>query len=209
MADVNRIFTYLEHPKTRLSYLKACKTLLVTPVNMRKQLISLINKEIKFANNKMHAAITIKLNSLSDVVLIEKLYDAAKAGVEIKLVIRGICCMLTENKKFRIPVQAISIIDEYLEHARVMIFFNGGKEKVYISSADWMVRNIDHRVEAACPILEHDIKEEIKTLLNIQLRDNVKARILDNELSNQYVNPRNKAKVRSQLETYNYLSRKS
>ena len=208
MADVNRIFTYLENPKTRLSYLKACKTLLVTPVNMRKQLISMINKEIKFAHNKKHAAITLKLNSLSDVELIEKLSEAAKAGVEIKLVIRGIFCMYTENKKFKIPVQAISIIDEYLEHARVMMFFNGGKEKVYISSADWMVRNVDHRVEAACPILEKDLQEEIKNLLNIQLADNVKARILDNGLSNQYVNPRNKVKVRSQLETYNYLSRK-
>lgn len=208
MADVNRIFTYLEHPKTRLSYLKACKTLLVTPVNLRKQLITMINKEIKFAQNKMYAAITLKLNSLSDTILIEKLYEAAKAGVEIKLIIRGIFCMYSENKKFKIPVQAISIIDEYLEHARVMIFFNGGKEKVYISSADWMVRNIDHRLEAACPILEKDIQQEIKNLLNIQLSDNVKARILDNELSNQYVNPRNKVKIRSQLETYNYLYRK-
>jgi polyphosphate kinase len=175
---------------------------------MRKQLLGMINKEIRFAQNKMHAAITLKLNSLSDTILIEKLYEAAKAGVEIRLVIRGIFCMYSENKKFKIPVQAISIIDEYLEHARVMIFFNGGKEKVYISSADWMVRNIDHRVEAACPILEKDIQEEIKNLLNIQLSDNVKARILDNELSNQYVNPRNKTKVRSQLETYNYLYRR-
>ncbi|MEJ7627253.1 MAG: polyphosphate kinase 1 [Ferruginibacter sp.] len=208
MADVNRIFTYLEYPKTRLSYLKSCKTLLVTPVNMRRQLTTMINKEIRFASNKLHASITLKLNSLSDVELIEKLYEAAKAGVEIKLIIRGIFCMYTENKKFKIQVQAISIIDEYLEHARIMIFFNGGKEKVYISSADWMVRNIDHRVEAACPILEKGIQDEIKDLINIQLSDNVKARILDNDLSNQYVNPRNKAKVRSQLETYNYLSRK-
>ncbi len=208
MADVNRIFTYLEHPKTRLAYLKACKTLVVTPANMRKQLISLINREIKFAHNKKRAAITLKLNSLSDSLLIEKLTEAARAGVEIKLVIRGIFCMFSESKKFKIPVKAVSIIDEYLEHARVIIFFNGGKEKVYISSADWMVRNIDHRVEAACPILEKDIQEEIKDLLNIQLSDNVKARILDNDLSNQYVNPRNKKQVRSQLETYNYLNNK-
>jgi polyphosphate kinase len=208
MADVNRIFTYLENPKTRQQYLKACKTLIVTPVNMRKQIISMINKEIKFAQNKKYAAITLKLNSLSDEMLIAKLYEAAKEGVEVKLIVRGIFCMLSENKKFKFPVQSVSIIDEYLEHARVMIFFNGGKEKVYISSADWMVRNIDHRVEASCPILEKDMQEEIKTLLNIQLQDNVKARILDNALSNQYVNPRNKTKVRSQLETYNYLFRK-
>lgn len=113
--------------------------------------------------------------------------------------------MFTENKKFRKPIQAISIVDEYLEHARVMIFHNGGNEKVYISSADWMVRNIDHRIEAACPILEEGIRKEIKELLDIQLSDNIKARVLDNELSNQYINPRNTKKIRSQVEIYNYL----
>jgi polyphosphate kinase len=208
MADVNRIFTYLELPKTREQYLKACKTLIVSPVSMRKLYVSFVNKEIKNALHKKPASIILKLNSLSDIQLIEKLHQAAKAGVEIKLIIRGICCMYTENKKFKKPIQAISIIDEYLEHARVMIFHNGGKEKVYISSADWMVRNIDHRVEAACPVLEKKMQEEIKDLLQIQLQDNVKARILDNDLSNQYVNPRNKSKIRSQVETYNYLYRK-
>ena len=157
----------------------------------------------------MRAAITLKINSLSDTRVIEKLYEAAKAGVELKLIIRGICCMYTESKKFKIPVQAISIIDEYLEHARVMVFYNGGKEKVFISSADWMIRNIDHRVEVAAPVLEKNIQEELQDLLYIQLSDNVKARILDNELSNQYVNPRNKVKIRSQLEIYNYLRNKS
>ncbi|MEO6668540.1 MAG: polyphosphate kinase 1 [Ferruginibacter sp.] len=208
MADVNRIFTYLELPKTRESYLKACKTLIVSPVSMRKQFISFLNKEIKNAQHKKPASIILKLNSLSDIQLIEKLTDAAKAGVEIKLIIRGICCMYTESKKFKKPVHAISILDEYLEHARVMIFHNSGKEKVFISSADWMLRNIDHRVEVACPILEKTLQEELKDLMQIQLQDNVKARILDNDLRNQYVNPRNKNKIRSQVETYNYLYRK-
>lgn len=208
MADVNRIFHYLEQPKTRINFLKACKTLLVSPVNLRRQLIQLIDREIKTATSKKPAAITLKLNSLSDELLINKLYDAARAGVEINMVIRGIFCMLTENKKFKIPVHAISIIDEYLEHARVMIFYNGGKEKVFISSADWMVRNLDHRVEVACPIFEKDIQEELKDILRIQLSDNIKARKLDNDLDNQYINPRNKKKVRSQVDTYNYLYRK-
>lgn len=146
---------------------------------------------------------------MSDELLIAQLYEAAKAGVDIKLIIRGIFCMFTENKKFKIPVQAISIVDEYLEHARVMIFHNGGKEKVFISSADWMVRNIDHRVEVACPIFEKNIQQELKDILQIQLKDNIKARILDNKLSNQYVNPRNTKKIRSQVETYNYLYRKA
>ncbi|HMU10304.1 MAG TPA: polyphosphate kinase 1 [Ferruginibacter sp.] len=209
MADVNRIFNYLEHPKSRAHMLHNCKTLLVSPDGMRKQLMQLIGREIKAARAKKPASIILKLNSLSDEKLISKLYEAAKAGVEIKMVVRGIFCMFTENKKFKVPIQAISIVDEYLEHARVMIFCNGGKEKTYISSADWMVRNIDHRVEVSCPIFEKNIQQELKDILQIQLKDNIKARILDNELSNQYVNPRNTKKIRSQVETYNYLYRKA
>ena len=208
MADLNRIFGYLENPKTRTGLLNACKTLMVSPTGMRRQLLQLINREIKNAKHKKPASIVLKVNSLSDEQLILKLEEAAKAGVEVKLLIRGICCMFTENKKFKKPVHAISIVDEFLEHARVMIFLNSGEEKVFISSADWMVRNIDHRVEAACPILEKNIKNEIIDIINIQLRDNVKARVLNNELNNQYINPRNKAKVRSQVETYNYVYNK-
>src|SRR5664279_3313219 len=188
--------------------LKACKKLIVSPVSLRKQLHSLIDKEIKSANEGKHASIILKLNSLSDEELILKLYDAAKAGVKLKLIIRGICCMLTENKKFVKKVKAISIVDEYLEHARVIIFNHDGKEKVFISSADWMVRNIDHRVEATCPIPDKDIQQELKDILNIQLSDNVKARVLDNELSNAYVETENSKKIRSQIETYNYLLKK-
>ena len=208
MADINRIFHYLEQPKTRMQYLRACKTLVVSPTNMRKKMIEFINKEIKNAKAGKPASILLKLNSLSDEVLITKLYEAAKAGVELKMVIRGIFCMMTENKKFIKPVQAISIVDEYLEHARVMIFHNNGDEKVFISSADWMVRNIDHRVEASCPVFEKVIQKQLKDIFEIQLSDNIKARILDNDLSNQYINPRNKKKVRSQVDTYNYLHKK-
>ncbi|MBK8496673.1 MAG: polyphosphate kinase 1 [Chitinophagaceae bacterium] len=208
MADVNRIFSYLEQPKTRIHLLQQCNTLIVSPTGMRRQLLQMINKEIKNALLKKPASIILKLNSLSDELLIDKLYEAAKAGVELKMVIRGIFCLPTENKKFRIPIQAISIVDEYLEHSRIMIFHNGGKERTFISSADWMVRNIDHRIEVACPISEKNIQQELKEILQIQLKDNIKARILDNDLSNQYVNPRNTKKIRSQVETYNYLYRK-
>jgi polyphosphate kinase len=135
------------------------------------------------------------------------LYLAAQAGVKLTLIVRGIFCMMAEHKKFK-QTEAISIVDEYLEHARVMVFHNGGKEKVFISSADWMVRNIDHRIEAACPIFEKGIQQELKEILAIQQDDNIKARILDNALKNQYVNPRNQKKVRSQVDTWNYLYRK-
>lgn len=207
LADVNRIFNYLENPKN-IQVLKTCTKLVISPVFMRKQLNSLIDREIKNAKEHKPASIILKLNSLSDEELILKLYEAARAGVKIRMVIRGICCMFTENKKFRKKVKAISIVDEYLEHARVMIFYNDGKEKYYISSADWMVRNLDHRVETACPIYDKTIQQELKDIMNIQLSDNVKARILDNELSNIYVDAEGSKKVRSQIEIYNYLLKK-
>jgi len=208
MADANRIFNFLEQPKGGEHFLKACKMIIPSPLILRKQLHKLINTEIKNAKQKKPASIILKMNSLSDEDLIDKLNEAAKEGVEIKLIVRGIFCMLSENSKFKKPVTAISIVDEYLEHARVWVFHNGGKEKVYISSADWMVRNLDHRVEATCPITDEAIKKELKNILNIQLSDNVKARILNNELSNDYVPSKGKKKTRSQVETYHYLIKK-
>jgi polyphosphate kinase len=168
----------------------------------------MIARETRLAREKKTAAITLKMNSISDEDLIDKLYEAAKAGVRIQLIVRGIFCLFSENGKFIIPIKAISIIDEYLEHARVFIFHNGGKEKTYISSADWMVRNLDHRVEATCPVLDEAITQELKDILDIQLADNVKARWLDNELANNYVRD-SEEKVRSQIEIYNYLYQKA
>ena len=208
MADINRIFNFLEQPKSGMHFLKECKTIIPSPGFVKQEMIKLIDEEIKQANKKKPAAITLKMNSLSDEVMILKLYEAAKAGVQIKLIIRGIFCMLTENKKYEKPVRAISIIDEYLEHARVWIFHNRGKEKVFLSSADWMTRNLEHRMEATCPIWNNELKKELIDILDIQLQDNVKARWLDNELSNEYVRT-TKKKIRSQVETYNYLYNKS
>jgi polyphosphate kinase len=209
MADINRIFRYLEHWKTGIAQLQQCKTLLVCPTNMRKQLDILITKEIKNAIAKKPASIILKMNSLSDIHFITKLYEAAIAGVEIKIIVRGIFCGMMENKKFKQTPQCISIVDEYLEHARVLIFHNSGNEKIFISSADWMVRNLDHRVEAALPILDKKIREELKDIIHIQLRDNVKARVLDNELLNNYVPLSSNKKIRSQIETYQYLHQKT
>ncbi len=208
MADVNRIFNYLEQPKGGEHFLKTCKVLIPSPVIIRKHLHRLINIEIKNAHRKKEASITLKMNSLSDYDLISRLYEAARAGVEVKLIIRGIFCMLTDGMKFKKKVTAISIVDEYLEHARVWVFHNNGKEKVYISSADWMTRNIDHRVEATCPITDEKIKKELKKILEIQLSDNVKARRLNNELDNEYVSADGEKQVRSQIETWNYLHKK-
>lgn len=208
MADVNRIFNFLEQPKSGGHFIKNCDTILPSPNIVRKELFKLIEEEIKQAQKKKPSGMILKMNSLSDEEMIHKLYEAARAGVTIKLIIRGIFCMFSENKKFRKPVKAVSIVDEYLEHARVWVFHNKGKEKVYISSADWMLRNLDHRVEATCPVLDERLKQELKDILQIQLQDNVKARRLNNELSNEYVRT-TKKKVRSQVETYDYLYKKT
>lgn len=209
IADINRVFTALEAPKPKLENLKLCKTLSVAPVNMRKFFFDHIGKEIKAAKKGKPASIVIKSNSLVDAILISKLYDAAKAGVDIKMIIRGSCCALTEHKTFKTPIKAISIIDEYLEHARVFVFHNDGNPLVYISSGDWMVRNLDHRIEAAVPIFDADIKKELIDILNIQLAENVKGRILDNDQKNNYI-PKDKKTpdVRSQVNIYAYLHKK-
>jgi polyphosphate kinase len=209
MADANRIFNYIEHYKTGMHFLKACTTICPSPFYWRKEIIKLIHAEIKNARQGKSAQIIAKMNSLSDEEIINALYAAAKAGVEIKLIIRGIFCMMSQNEKFIIPVTAISIVDQYLEHARVLVFHNGGDEKIFISSADWMIRNLDHRVEATCPVIDDNIKKELKDILNIQLKDNVKARWLDNKLSNEYVRDDGSHKVRSQVETYRYLYQKT
>lgn len=209
MADANRIFNYIEHFKTGTHFLKACTTILPSPTFARNEILKLINGEIKNAARKKKALIIAKMNSLSDEQIIDALYNAARAGVEIKLIVRGIFCLITEHNKFVNPIKAISIVDEYLEHARVWLFHNGGKEKVYISSADWMVRNLDHRVEASCPITDEGIKNELKEILNIQLNDNVKARWLDKDLNNEYIQSDNEISVRSQIETYKYLHKKT
>lgn len=209
LADVARVFDFLSTSPQKFETLKACKTLIIAPLNMRQFFGNLIEQEIRNARRKKSSGIIVKMNSLVDTVLINQLYTAARSGVELSMVVRGICGAYTEQKSFKKKVKAISIIDEYLEHARVFVFHNGGDPKFYISSADWMVRNLDHRVEAACPIFDKEIQNELQDLLDIQLAENVKARILDNEQSNRYVErPEGTPEVRSQTAIYEYLIRK-
>ncbi|RFM27694.1 polyphosphate kinase 1 [Deminuibacter soli] len=209
MADINRIFNYLTNPKLNLHQLRGCKTLMVCPVNMRKELSVLIDREIKNARAGKPARIILKLNALSDATLIFQLYEAAAAGVDIQMVVRGIFCPHIDTKKLKHHMHAISIVDEYLEHARVLIFHNNGKPRIYLSSADWMVRNLDHRVEAAVPVNDPVLQQELLDIIHIQLSDNVKARLLDEELANNYVPSSDQKKVRSQIETYQYLYHKT
>jgi polyphosphate kinase len=208
IGDINRIFDYIENP-LKPTLLRGCKTLPTSPGTMRKTMLASLNKEIRTARKKKPASAVIKLNSLVDKVLIDKLYEAARAGVDIKMIIRGICCAYPEQKMFKNHMHAVSIVDQYLEHARVFIFQNAKDPQVFISSADWMIRNLDHRIEAACPIYDKDIKQELIDILNIQLAENVKGRILDNEQNNNYVEHKpGEHEVRSQVAIYKYLQHK-
>ena len=208
MADINRIFHYLENPVLHAQSLVECKTLMVSPVGMRKSLIQLIDFEIREAKKGRPSGITLKLNSLSDISLVEKLNQAAQSGVKVNLIIRGIYSAKLGQKKKKTAIHAVSIVDEFLEHARVLIFYNAGNERMYISSADWMVRNLDHRIEAACPINDPELKRELQEILDFQLSDNIKARILDEDFENNYVNSHSPEKVRAQQDIYNYLLKK-
>jgi polyphosphate kinase len=208
MKDASLIFEYLQNWRKGMMPLRKCQTLLVSPVSMRQRIEQLIEFEIKAAKNGKKASIVIKLNSLSDTKLIKLLYRAVAAGVEVKLIIRGIYCAHFPISKKGLTPKAISIVDEYLEHARVLIFHHRGKEKIYISSADWMVRNLDYRIEAAVEVQHPALRKELKDILEIQLEDTVKARILDAELKNEYVAHAKKNPVRSQLKIYQYLFRK-
>ena len=205
LMEVNKVFTYLETWLLGDKPIGKTRNLLISPINMRNTIIELINNEIKFAKIGKPAKIIIKLNSLTDHLLLDHLYKALKAGVEVHLIIRGILTLRKEHEKLNKKLNAISIVDQYLEHARVMIFHNKGNEKVYISSADWMVRNLDHRIEVATPILDPRLKKELIDIINIQLKDNNKARVLDQNLSNNYVPSVNKKIYKSQVETYHYL----
>lgn len=208
MADINKVFNVLKKPKDDyMPVLKTCKNLLVCPQFMREKIVHHIDKEIEEAKAGRHAEMIIKANSVSDRSLIEKLYEAANAGVIISMIVRGIYCVVNQ-KDFKEKIKGISIVDEYLEHARVMYFYNKGSEDLYISSADWMTRNLDYRIEAAAKITDKNLKKELKDILDIQMKDNVKARILDKKLSNEYIH-NDKEECRSQLETYRYLKAKT
>jgi polyphosphate kinase len=175
---------------------------------MRNFFIQKIDQEIANARKGKKAYMILKMNSLIDPVMIDKLYEADQAGVKIQLIIRGIFGLKTGNPALSKNIEAISIVDKFLEHTRVFLFANGGKENIYISSADWMPRNLDRRIEVACPIHSPEIRGELKELLRIQLRDNTKARILDGELSNRYNNPGNGARYRAQEDYHTYIKKR-
>ena len=200
--DLNKVFLVLEQkvlvPKT--------KRILVSPYTTRIGFSEMIQNEITLAQTGKPAHIILKMNSLEDADMIKQLYRASNAGVKIKLLIRGICCLVPGVKGQSEHIEITSLIDRFLEHGRVYIFGNNGDERVFIGSADWMTRNLSHRIEVVTPIIDPDHKKTILDLIAIQLADNVKARIIDAEQQNKYVTNSTKA-VQSQLATYQYFKK--
>jgi polyphosphate kinase len=205
-SEVGRIFSFLETVKLPS---EDFKHLLVGQFNLRKTLTQLIDFEIAQAKAGREAHIMLKMNSLQDEEIIEKLYQASSAGVKIDLNIRGICCLMAGKKNLSENINAFSIVDRFLEHSRIFIFHHGGEEKMYLSSADWMERNLSFRIETSFPIYDPAIKAEIRDILNIQMSDNIKSRSLNYHHINEYKFNDADLSIRSQHETYFYLKRKN
>jgi polyphosphate kinase len=199
--EVNMLFHLFESPYTPPRF----EHLMVAPYQMRKQLIRLLNQEIKNAKSGKEAWVIIKLNNLVDNKITQKLYKASQAGVKIQLICRGICILVPGISGLSENITAIGIVDKFLEHSRVLVFANGGSPKYFIASADWMIRNFDHRFEVICPIYDPVLQKELWDILQIQLADNKKARLISQTPENQYRKDDGKKKVRSQVEIYNYL----
>ncbi len=199
--EVRNVFTYIEFSFRRFDF----KHLMVSPVNTRSKLMNLIKAEIESAQQGKKARIDLKVNNLVDQGLINALYRASNAGVKIRLIIRGMCALIPGEKVMSENITAISIVDRFLEHPRVMVFHNQGDPRVFISSADWMTRNIDRRVEVGCPIYSKKLTKWITDILELQFRDTVKARVIDAKQTNQYVKRGNRKKIRSQMAIYDYL----
>ena len=199
--EVDKVFDFLEHNYKTFTF----KHLLVAPFYMRKKILKLIKNEIKNVKAGKEAYIFVKLNSLVDQTIINKLYDASQAGVKIKMMVRSICSLVPGVEGVSENIEVFSIVDKYLEHSRIFIFCNDGEEKYYISSADWMIRNLDNRVEVATPIYDPNIQKELKTFLDIQFKDNVKSRFLDEGQNNIYRRTPDEKKYRAQDKLYTLL----
>jgi polyphosphate kinase len=204
LKDISKVFEFFEVNYRVHRY----KHLIVSPHYTRSRFVKLIDREIKNALEGKPAYINLKMNGLSDYKMIDKLYDASLAGVKVKLIIRGICCLVPGVRKLSENIEAISIVDNYLEHSRVFIFGNNNDPEVFISSADFMTRNIDARVEVTCPIYDKEIKQDLIDTFNIGWKANVKARIHSDKFENLYRKCGDEKPFRAQQEMYNYYQNK-
>ncbi|MGB1295309.1 MAG: polyphosphate kinase 1 [Flavobacteriales bacterium] len=202
--EVNDIFDIVEGKFTSTYH----KHIVLSPKHFRNKLVRLINFEAKQAKAGHKAEIKIKLNSLVDSALIRKLYQASQAGVKIQIIVRGICRLKPQVKGLSENIEVISILDRYLEHTRIYYFHHAGDDMYYISSADWMVRNLDRRIELTCPIYDKSIRSEINDFWNIQWQDNIKSRVIDAKQKNLYKKSNSKQDIRAQYAMHDYYKHK-
>ncbi len=198
--DIRKVFELFDASYRQVRF----RNLIVSPFSTRNFFMRLIENEIENQKAGKEAWIIVKLNNLADYRMVNKLYKASQAGVKIRLIIRGICVLVPGVQGLSENIEVVSILDKYLEHSRVFAFANSGKPSVFLGSADWMVRNLDRRVEVITPVFDESIKKELLDMLNIQLKDNVKARILDGTFKNRFLRNENE-KVRTQWATYDYI----
>jgi polyphosphate kinase len=202
--EVVRVFSFLE---TRIPPKESFRHLMVGKFNLRKKLSDLIAHEVRNAKRGDKAVITLKMNSLQEPNMITKLYEAGEAGVEVRLIIRGMCSIVPQMPGISDNISGISIVDRYLEHARVFWFHHSGKDLMFLSSADWMGRNLYRRVETVFPVYDEHIKKQLKEFMDIQFRDNMKARSLNYKRENDYIKQEDSVPFQSQIETYYYIKR--
>ena len=203
LKDINKVFDFF-----RVNYkVYKYKHIITSPHYTKTKLFNLIDNEILNANSGKPAYIKLKMNSISNNDMIKKLYEASRAGVQIQMIVRGICCLIPGVNGMSENIEVISIVDKFLEHTRLFVFANNDDPKIYISSADWMTRNIHTRVEVTCPIYDENIKKELLDLFDICWNDNVKARVINETQDNNYLK-NDKKKIRAQFETYNYYLKK-
>ncbi len=205
LKEVNKVFNFLE-----VSYkLKKYKHLIVSPHYSASILSKLIDQEIENKKNGLPSGISLKLNNITNYPLVDKLYEASQAGVKIKMMVRGICCLVPGVKGLSENITVLSVVDKFLEHPRVLIFENGGEKKIYLSSADFMTRNIENRVEVACPVYDKEIQKQILDTFDLSWNDNTKARIVNQHPQNKMVTPKKGAPMqRSQWTIYDYYKNK-
>ena len=204
LKDINKVFDFFETNYKIFRY----KHIITSPHYTETALNKLIDKEIDNVREGKSAYIKLKMNSISSYRMVDKLYEASRAGVKIQMIVRGICCLIPGVKGMSENIEAISIVDKFLEHTRLFVFCNDNNPKVFIASADWMTRNIENRVEVTCPIYDEDIKKELIDTFEICWNDNVKARSLSIDKPNAYRRNGSKNKIRSQFATYDYYLNK-
>ncbi len=197
------VFDLINYPYRRFKF----QHLQISPLNARTKIQSLIRSEIQYVNQGAEGRITFKINNLVDKELIDDLYRASQAGVKIRGIVRGMCSLIPGVTGQSENIEIISIVDRFLEHPRAMVFEHGGDKKVFISSADWMTRNMDNRIEVGCPIYDPVLIKRIEDTFELQFKDTLKARVIDDKQQNQYVRRGNRKKLRSQTEIYKYLKK--